>query len=373
LLPVLLLSNCLLWADYGRAAVDSNVAARAEQAVTRGLSWLAARQKSNGFWSDEDSPALTGLPLWAFARSSHPQRAHIIDKARDALLSCVQEDGGIYRPSLFTGGLSTYNTAICMTALHALDDASLVRVIQNARRFMASSQYLGSERYDGGFGYARRTFIMHADLQNTAAAVQAMRLTADVEDLRPADEKRVDMDWDRALQFISRLQNPSDTGREHAGGFAYKPGASPAGSAVGKKGTVVLRATGSMTYSGLLSLVYARVGAEDPRVQSALEWARHNWSLEENPGLGASGKFFFYNVMSRALATIGTDAFRSGDGATIDWKRELIDVLLSAQRTGDEPGTGYWVNEQSGRFWESNPVLVTAYCILALQSATDAY
>ena len=124
-----------------------------------------------------------------------------------------------------------------------------------------------------------------------------------------------------------------------------------------------------MTYSGLLSLIYAQVGREDPRVQSALQWASANWSLAENPGVGDAGLFFFYNVMSRALAAYGQEALPRPDGQSVAWRRELTDAIVARQKPGAAPDQGYWVNEKSSRFWEGDPVLVTAYAILALQSA----
>lgn len=364
-----LLLLCGMLATPVMAAGESDYRRDAELAVRKGLNWLASIQKEDGTWSDEKHPALTGLPLWAFARSDHPKKAAVIPKARAAVLGYVRDDGGIYRGSLLTGGLSTYNTAVCMTALHALGDPDLAPVVLAARKFVASSQYLGSDQYAGGFGYSRKTHFMHADLQNTAFAVQAMRLTADVEDLRGRDEPRIDIDWDEAVGFISRLQNGPNTGPEHAGGFAYKPGRSTAGTDSEGDGAVVLRATGSMTYSGLLSLVYARVDRDDPRVRAAMQWAEQHWSLDENPGMGDSGRYFFYNIMTRALAVYGaTNLQPTGAAATVDWRRAAAEKLTALQQPGELPHEGFWVNDGSSRFWEGDAVLVTSYSILALQS-----
>ena len=45
------------------------------------------------------------------------------------------------------------------------------------------------------------------------------------------------------------------------------------------------------------------------------------------------------------------------------WREEFVKKLTSIQA-----GEGYWVNE-NGRWWENNKELVTAYCVLALESA----
>jgi len=66
---------------------------------------------------------MTALALWAFTGSDYPDKARICEKAAKFVAGFAQEDGGIYKlPQVQgSGGLSTYNTAICMTALHGYD------------------------------------------------------------------------------------------------------------------------------------------------------------------------------------------------------------------------------------------------------------
>jgi hypothetical protein len=52
-----------------------------------------------------------------------------------------------------------------------------------------------------------------------------------------------------------------------------------------------------------------------------------------------------------------------GQGIAHDWRKELTEALLAMQRDGS-----FWVNK-SGRWEESDPVLVTSYAVLALQAA----
>lgn len=337
-------------------------------AIDRGLDWFAANQKENGSWSDENFPALTALPTWAFARSNNKSAATVLPKAVAFLKSRVQPDGGIYTkiPGRKGGGLSNYNTAICMTALHGTRDKSLTRIIQNARTFVAAGQHTGNDIYKGGFGYDKNNNRDYADLMNTLYAAEAMRLTQDVEDLRPASEQSAKIDWKAAAKFVTKMQNKTSAGKDQEGGFFYKPGQSKAGATTNAAGVVVLRSYGSMTYAGLLSLIYANVDRDDPRVRSAFDWVCKNWTLKENPGMGAQGLFFFYNVISRSLSAYGADLIRKSDGTYINWRKELAQTLISAQIIDPKTGHGYWINN-NGRFWERNPTLVTAYSILALQ------
>lgn len=359
-------------AGSGAGLIDVSIMNEVRAAQQRGLDWLAARQRPDGSWSNPDFPALTALPLWAFARSDHPARTQVVSNAVKFILACVQPDGGIYRniPGK-GGGLGNYNTAICMVALHLTGDPNLIPVVQKARKFLAAAQHLeGDDMYRGGMGYDKATGRAYTDLSDTTVAFEAMRLTQSVEDLRPAGEKKVDLDWNAATQFLARVQNKPESGPANAGGFIYRPDESKAGNTTNANGVVVMRSFGSMTYAGILSLIYADVSRDDPRVKSAFAWAMKHWSLEENPGMGAQGLFYFYNIMSKCLATYGIEKVPAGgEGNYIPWRTEMVQKLVKLQRfEKDGSGQAYWVNDNN-RFWEADQVLVTAYTLIALDIA----
>lgn len=345
-----------------------SVANEVNAAIDRGLDWLAAQQKEDGSWSNKSFPALTALALQSFTNGKHPRRNEIIQKARAYILSCAHEDGGIFVEvkDRQGGGLSNYNTAICMTALHSIGDRSLAPVIQKARKFVASSQYTGDDIYKGGFGYDRVTDRQYTDLLNTFYSAEAMRITGDVEDTRDISETRSDINWQATIAYIEQMQNKPQSGAENAGGFFYKPGESKAGSTTNADGVIVFRSYGSMTYVGMLSLIYANVPRDDPRVLSAFHWSARHWSLEENPGMGANGMYFFYNILAKSLNAFGRDLIPSADGSFIDWRKEFALKMLSLQKIDPKTGQGYWQND-SGRFWENDPVLSTAYALIALE------
>lgn len=349
--------------------VDISTAKEADAAITRALDWLATQQKPDGSWSESSFPALTALPLWAFTMSDHPRKAEITAKAAAFLMSCVQPDGGIYRSIPGKGGgLSNYNTALCMVALHMLNDPRYTPVVLKARKFVAAGQHFGNDMYEGGMGYDKATGRPYTDLSDSVISYEAMRLTQGSEDLRDKSEKHVDLDWQAAQRFLDRVQNKAASGTDNAGGFAYRPDDSKAGTSTNKDGTVVFRSYGSMTYAGLLSLIYADVKKNDPRVQSAFDWAAKHWSLNENPGMGDDGLFYFYNVLSKSLATLGREDIPVKSGTPIFWRDALVKKLISVQKVDSKTGHGYWVNANN-RFWEANDVLVTSYSLIALEVA----
>lgn len=349
--------------------IDISTAREAEAAINRSLDWLAAQQKEDGSWSEASFPALTALPLWAFSMSNHPKKAEVTAKAAKFIMGNVQPDGGIYRKNPGKGGgLSNYNTALCMIALHSLNDPQYTPVVLKARKFVAAGQHFGNDIYEGGMGYDRENSRDYTDLSDSVIAYESMRLTQSAEDLRDKSEAHVDLDWAAAVRFLDRVQNKANTGTNNAGGFAYRPDESKAGTSTNKEGVVVFRSYGSMTYAGLLSLIYADVNKNDPRVQSAFEWAVKHWTLEENPGMGDQGLYYFYSVLSKALAAFGRDSIPASGQSQVLWRDALAKKLINLQKVDSKTGHGYWVNSNN-RFWEANDILVTAYTLLALEVA----
>lgn len=344
-----------------------------ERSIERGVGFLESIQAEDGSWGNMPLPALTALPAHAILgdpRFRRGEGVEVPDSARKALelvLSHQQESGGIY-----TRGLASYNTSIAIMALLAADDPAYHEAILEARAFLIQQQNWMDEPGDtsnplsGGIGYGNS--LPHSDLSNTKFALEALyhsRML--VEDEGP---NVPDLDWEAALTFISRTQNLPETNDQpwatdiesERGGFVYTPAESQAGEFTLPDGSVGLRSYGSMTYAGLLSLIYADVDSNDPRVISAKEWLERHFTLYENPRLGYQGLFFYFHTMARALTAAGVRELETEDGRSVDWKRALALRLFDLQRTD-----GSWVNDGSARWMEDDGSLVTAYALLALQ------
>ncbi|MBC2711702.1 MAG: hypothetical protein HGJ94_12175 [Desulfosarcina sp.] len=360
---------------------DISLKKEVDRTVSNGFEFLKKAQNPDGSWSSPDFPALTGLVLYAFFTSpvydQTAPRPAFIQRGLDFIISHAKDNGAIYKEQL-----PNYNTAICMTSLTASGDAVYHPYILKARSYVASLQEDRGKKgeaddpYDGGVGYGTKD---HSDMSNTYLALEAMRMSEFLEsdqhiqlfkDLK-GFEKRT-LNWDAALKFIERCQNlPTHNDQGWAsddpankGGFVYYPGNSKAGEETLPDGKVALRSYGSMTYAGLLSLIYADLKRDDPRVTAAGEWLRKNYTLVENPGLGQQGLFYYYHTMAKALTALQVDHLKTDDGRWIDWRRELTAKLVEKQK-----GDGSWIND-SGRWWENDPVLVTAYSLIALNMIT---
>ncbi len=355
-------------------AQNTSLKLEIEHAIERGNAWLQKTQDAEtGTWDDPTYPASTALPVVAAmadpGREAGATPPHIA-KAIDFLLTQTHDDGGIYGK-----GLATYNTALSMLALGFSDDPRAEKAILDARRFLANQQTdwdargeLDSE-FDGGIGYGGS--YTHSDLSNTHLALEALYYSKNIAEERGDQEKPgAELDWDAAITFVSRTQNLTATNDQawasddpvNKGGFVYFPGDSKAGEMETEDGKTALRSYGSMTYAGLLSFIYAEMDRSDPRIVTALEWLQKNYTTEENPGMEAQGLYYYYHTMAKALALSGLTEITKPDGTKVDWREDLALELIDRQAAD-----GSWINSESGRWWENQPALVTAYAVLALE------
>ena len=99
---------------------------------------------------------------------------------------------------------------------------------------------------------------------------------------------------------------------------------------------------------------------EDPRVKAAYEWIRRYYSLDENPGLGRQGLYYYYHTFAKALSALQVDYLEDAEGNRHDWRKELVERLAQLQKEN-----GSWLNT-ADRWYEGDPNLVTAYSLMAL-------
>jgi squalene-hopene/tetraprenyl-beta-curcumene cyclase len=371
----------------GVAVADT--VAKAEAAIERGLAYLAEQQQDDGPWQPDPRvpPAFTALALRAFVGSdAYGPDDELVRKGYDALVAQQVADGGVYDDLL-----ANYNTAIAISSFAAARDEAgddryadeIDRAVAYLRRLQwtpetkpeydgeeAGQQVAGTDDpFYGGWGYGGRSRGPgRPDLSNASMALEA---------LHAAGVPKDDPAYERAVTFISRLQNRSESNTAawagNDGGFVYSPdhdrsGESFAGEFVTPDGERRLRSYGSMTYAGLKSMIYAGLAKDDPRVLAAVEWAGDNWTLDANPGMAAAGEdraewglFYYYLTLARALDAYDEPMLATPTGK-VDWRLELIDAL--ANRQNDD---GSWSG--NSKWMENQPTLVTAYSVIALNSA----
>ncbi|MBI1336270.1 MAG: hypothetical protein GC164_04830 [Phycisphaera sp.] len=365
-------------------AVDEAHRTQAEEAIKKGLDYLRTKQNEDGSWTPKPGPAVTALVLNALLDQPN---ASLDDpatrKAYDYVLSAVKPDGSIQN-----GILENYNTSIALSAFSRLaDQPGMKERIKAAQDYLRSLQWHNQADPDGATINEQHPFYGGAgyggegrpDMSNTQMMIQALYDSGlDCND--PA--------FQRAMVFITRCQGVKENKEfgdkiVNDGGFIYSTSigkdhigvpeskASPDMIKAGEAGQPVsgLRTYGSVSYAGFKSYIYAQLPPDDPRVAAVLDWVKHNYTLDQNPGLTEpqklQGLYYYYLTFARAMraweGVSKSPTLTTADGKGHDWAQELIEKLTSLQKED-----GSWTNE-ADRWMEADPSLVTAYAVLALQ------
>jgi squalene-hopene/tetraprenyl-beta-curcumene cyclase len=329
-----------------------------DKLLARGVTFLRPRQDAKGGWSTQREPGITALVVTALLRSGQVSPADpAVTRALTYLEGYIGPNGGVSEEVH-----ANYATSIGLVAFHEANrNGRYDRVIKAGQDFLKSKQWDESEgknrddAFYGGAGYGGRN--SRPDLSNTAFFMEALRDTG-----LPADDPNLK----KALIFVSRCQNLKGEFNDQAwaarvndGGFVYST-ASGGESMAGKTGDGGLRSYASMTYAGLKSMIYAGLDRNDPRVKAAWTYITQHYTLDENPGLGQQGLYYYYHTFAKTMAVLGEPTIVEAKGVSHDWKAELIAALAKRQQPD-----GGWVNP-ADRFMEGDPNLVTAYALLAL-------
>ncbi|RNC80581.1 MAG: hypothetical protein ED559_01880 [Phycisphaera sp.] len=381
---------------FGASAQES-LDDRAERVAERAIEFLRTQQHESGGWAVRDEgpnfPAITGLVITGMLLDPEINSGdEHVAAGLGYILSHRQDDGGIYDRVL-----ASYNTAICLSAL-ALAREELPEAeesVEPAIAFLRELQWGGSASppaalqvevqpvarehpFFGGVGYGSNSRPDNSNLNFWLQALQDAGV--------PGDDPAVQ----RALVFLERTQmNEATNPMPYAdgssqGGFIYATSPSSDENELGigesKAGTITetttsgdevsrLRAYGSMTYAGFKSYAFAQLERSDPRVIAARKWIAQNYTLEENPGIGTEGYYYFILVFGRAMNEWGEkyiDVQIEDMMLRRDWAEDLVTQLESLQ----QPDGSFKIVDD--RWMEADPILVTSYSLISLQNAREA-
>jgi len=357
-------------------AMDDAHRAKAQELIDKGIGYLVSQRQADSGWSMDkgvNKPAITAMVLKALVQSpDYGPNSDVVKKGFEVLLGFRQKDGGIYDPET---GYQNYTTSLAVMALVTAGNPQYNEALRDAVTFLKRQQIAaGSESPDGrkidkdhpffgGVSYGKEG---RPDLSNVGMWAEA---------LHEAGVSGDDPAMQNMLVFLSRTQNRSESNTlpwakraSNDGGFIYapatKPGRldSPESKADPEQG---LRSYGSMTYVGFKSMLYAGLAKDDPRVRAAFDWIAKYWRLDSNPNMpqtqSKQGLYYYYYVFAKALRAWGQPVITDPNGLRHNWRQELIDTLAAGVSQD-----GSWVN-MADRWQEGSPVLVTAYCVMALQ------
>jgi squalene-hopene/tetraprenyl-beta-curcumene cyclase len=260
-----------------------------QDVVDRGFAFLAKAQNEKGQISPRIGSGVTALAVTAALRHGKALDDPHVAKALKALEGYVHPDGGIYG----SDRVRNYETCVCIVALSEANkkagDKRYDKILKNADKFLRGLQVGadgGGDKNDPKFGGVGYGGPERPDLSNTAYFVEALK-SLDT----PPDDPAIQ----RALVFVSRCQNLKGQWNNTKfgplvddGGFYYVIPTENSDPKDAEQYTENggLRSSGSMTYAGFKSLLYAGLTKTDPRTVAATKWIGENYSVSKNPGNG---------------------------------------------------------------------------------------
>ena len=60
-----------------------------------------------------------------------------------------------------------------------------------------------------------------------------------------------------------------------------------------------------MTYAGLKSMIYAGLAKTTPASRPPSTYITQHYTLDENPGLGQQGLYYYYHTFAKTMAVLG--------------------------------------------------------------------
>jgi squalene-hopene/tetraprenyl-beta-curcumene cyclase len=346
---------------FAKDAAGSKVDhAKVGEAINKAADFLKQAQANDGSFSASSGPGITAIVGAALMRCGRSPQDPVVAKALKYLEGNVHDDGGIYQKGSNHKNYETCLAIVCFQ--EANKNRRYDKLLAKAEKFVEKEQWdedEGKSPADMSYGGAGYGSASRPDLSNTSFLIDALHAVGRGED-DPAMQK--------ALVFVTRCQNLESknntspfAAKVNDGGFYYTvagDGGNP--EPAGKTADGGLRSYGSMTYAGLKSMIYAGVKKDDPRVKAAYKWVQKHYTLDENPGMGGNGLYYYYHTFAKALDAIGDLNIVDGEGKSHDWRADLSQQFIKSQNPD-----GSWINK-APRWLEGDPNLVTAYGLLCL-------
>ncbi|CAG0962646.1 hypothetical protein PLCT2_00846 [Planctomycetaceae bacterium] len=362
-------------------------------ALSRACRFLWGKQANDGGWHSEayglmrSGQSLTPYVLYALLKTpaefrQEPQGA--TDRALAFIRSNVNAEGALGLADKVVMDYPTHATAFGMRCLvragHDQDRALIARMCD----WLARHQFTAPLGFDpahvayGGFGFGGRGIsperIGVMDVVHTRNALQALQEAG-----RASDEIC------QAAQLFLRMvqRHPEDKRVQPAvpgepegvqantydGGFYFSPAFLAMNKGLYESArdgrAAYFRSYATATSDGLLALLAAGVPRDDSRVQDALRWLLDRPEYETTAGLPPDAPtpwgeaMFHYHLATRAEALA---ALR----APGEWREKTRGVLKPRQRED-----GSFRNENTPLMKEDDPILCTAFAIVALSSCVE--
>jgi hypothetical protein len=347
--------------EKARALELHGGSAETEQAVERGLAYLARIQRPGGEWGDMDAlddkygqiaVGKTGLALLAFLGAGHTHVSNtvhspVVERALDALLGMLDPESGHFGDTeAYSHGIGTFAIAECLALSR---DERLRAPLQAAVAHILEKQSKKRDpRFFGGWGYFYSDAHTFDRWPRTSITVwQVMAL----ESARLSGVQVPDTAFDAARQFL-------DNARDDEGEY-YRYNHDPA--RLGSGYPTLPASTPAALFA--LSLLGDDIQAQEHAAQRAFVLNRapqsYRYTTDDAFVHRAQGNLYFWYYGTLAM-------FRAGGGAWASWNEAMKKTLLPAQ-----DADGSWrpidIYARYARDNDGDRSYTTAMCVLSLE------
>lgn len=323
-------SRRVMRTDGGAAPTPAGMVGPAtEEAIERGLAYLASIQNDDGSWSLQglgtnvvlrSDSAATGLCLLAFQGAGYTHRQHqyadTVSRGLKFMIDNQRTNGDLYRPEdpLSNRNVAFYSHGIAALALSEAfgmtQDPELKEPAQMALNFIAATQH----RTRGGWRYSAQ---VSSDTSVSGWMMMALK-SGQLSGLEAPEET-----YQGIEKWLEIAKSPDRDDR-----YRYNPYAPDTPSQ--RHGRMP---TPTMTAVGMLMRMYSGWRRDTPAMQSAADYL-----LEYPPQMGTTRSpqrdAYYWYYATQVMFHMGGDHWA-------DWNRHLNAVLLESQLK-DGPFTGSW-------------------------------
>ncbi len=308
------------------------ISAEQEQAVGRGLRWLADHQNADGSWTgkvgyklnngyrytDESGHVgVTSLALMAFLAGGHlPGRGEYGEVVADGLewiLDTAGRQGDGYITSNGTRMYSHAFATLCLAEIFGMTHREDVRaVLQRAVDFIVHAQ-----NDEGGWRY--EPFAPQSDMSIVVCQVLALRAARNIGIRVPRAT------IDRAAQYIV---DSAITEEDHRGGFNARMFMDEVGAFVYQRGSTS-RSSFPLTAAGVTALHGVGIYS-DQAIRQGLDYLRGNLSsFNSRYGERSNGHYFFWYGHYYGVQAMYTAGTQNGVDHWSPYFSEVRDVILN--------------------------------------------
>ncbi len=367
---------CLLIILIAASCQSDSPTPTAESLLTSTTDYLWSQQAADGGWHSSTHGILKGGKAWTpfvlFQLMQTPGAAHHqedIDRAIAFIRSTIGPRGAVGIADSLVLEYPNYATSYAYRVLRQYNHPQDSTLLRKMRTYLLGQQFAANRGFEkthpvyGGWGFGeiglQHGAHGHVDLSHTRRVLQA--LTHDLP-AQSAQDAQVYLSLLQKLPSDSRPLPPGQATSDEQifdGGF-YASTTVYATNKAGTKGAdeqAYFESYATTTCDGILALIAAGVGSDDPRIVAAAKWLTSHPDLEKPEGIPVNAVGDWEKVLFYYHLSVRAEAYQALDWPGL-WRDEILNLLAANQRDD-----GSFANPWGAPNKEDDPLLASAMAV----------